>query len=403
MVSGGNFIMNLLLARQLSQDDYGEFALLLSAIFVLRAVDYSFISYPFSVRLSTTTAGERPRLLASTALLAVALSLVLVVAMALATMLLEEDNILLPACLCFLCWQAQETSRRFLLGDFRHREAVPGDGLAFFGQGLLMAVLGWMDSLTLATALYAMSATFVLGALVHVSKLRFAMPDFSELRGLVVEYFSLGRWSFVSYELVLVRAQLFAWTLAATAGPAATASLQAGLNIANTMNPINFGIGNAIPQVAAHAHRTGGVIGAWRAAQGYILFGLVPIVLIGAAIAILPEHLLQIAYGPSSPYLTAAFGLQLLAFAGVLDYVAEMISKTLLGVQAGRLAFVVNVVAFGVAAVLAFGLVGTLGVFGACLAMLLANLVRVAGGVIAIVRLITGETARGEASLIGRT
>ena len=40
------------------------------------------------------------------------------------------------------------------------------------------------------------------------------------------------------------------------------------------MNPIIFGIGNAVPQVAAHAYRTGGAIGASRAVYGYVLFGL---------------------------------------------------------------------------------------------------------------------------------
>src|SRR5215211_1775227 len=88
VVSGGNFLLNVLLARQLSQGDYGEFALFLGAIFLLRAVDYSFISYPLSVRLCVTTDGERPRLLGNTAMLTVGLSLILLVAMALGTTLL---------------------------------------------------------------------------------------------------------------------------------------------------------------------------------------------------------------------------------------------------------------------------------------------------------------------------
>ena len=53
--------------------------------------------------------------------------------------------------------------------------------------------------------------------------------------------------------------------------------------------------------------------------------------------------------GASSPYLAVAIGLQLLAIAGVLEYIAEMISKTLLGLLAGKLAFLVNVVAAAVA------------------------------------------------------
>ena len=398
-VSGGNFLLNVLLARTLSQEDYGEFALFLGAIFLLRAVDYSFISYPLSVRLCVVTDEERPRLLGNTVVLTVALSLVLLVFMAIGTAMLEEEKILLPACLCYLCWQAQETSRRFLLADFRYREAVAGDGIAYVGQVLLIAVLLWIDSITLSAALYAMSATFVLGALVHVLKLRFARADFAELRSLALEYFSIGKWSLVSYQLVLLRVQLFPWLLAAFAGTAATASLQAGLNIANMMNPIIFGIGNAIPQVAAQAHRSSGVLGASRAAYHYVLFGLGPILVISAAGILMPDLLLRTVYGSSSPYLDVAVGLQLLAVSGVLDYIAEMISKTLLGIQSGRLAFVVNVVATVAALALALTLIGPLGVVGACLALLIANMVRVSGAMAAIAWLITRERAKAQVRL----
>jgi O-antigen/teichoic acid export membrane protein len=394
VVSFGNFLLNVLLARKLSEADYGKFALFLGAIFILRAIDYSLISYPLSVRLCVASDEERAGLLGHTILLAAAWGLVLLVAMALGATLLEGGNIVLPACLCFSCWQAQETSRRCLLADFRYRAAVPGDGIAFVGQALLIALVAWLDGITLPAALYMMSATFAIGAMVHASKLQFAWPDLIETRLLAREYFSVGKWSIINYELVLIRAQVFPWILAATAGTAATASLQAGLNIANMMNPIIFGIGNAIPQVAAHAHRTGGVIGASRVAYGYVLFGLAPILLISAAAVLMPELLLRTIYGPSSPYLAGAMGLQFLAVAGVFDYIAEMISKTLLGVQSGRLASVVNVVAVGVAAVLAFVLIGTLGVLGACLALLIANLVRATGAVIAIAWLIADEKSR---------
>jgi O-antigen/teichoic acid export membrane protein len=216
---------------------------------------------------------------------------------------------------------------------------------------------------------------------------------------LVFDYLAIGKWSLVSYQLVLVRVQLFPWMLAAVAGTAATASFQAGLNIASMMNPIIFGIGNAIPQIAAHAHRSDGVHGASRAAYRYVLFGLGPILVICAAAVLMPDLLLRTVYGASSPYLAVAIGLQLLAIAGVLEYIAEMISKTLLGVQAGKLAFLVNVVAAAVALVLALVLVGPMGVFGACMALLMANLVRVIGAVAAIGWLITRERAKQRVQL----
>ena len=148
--------------------------------FSVGTVDYSFISYPLSIRLFGLKDDERAALLGKTAVLAVALSLVLVVAMALGTMLLGGLAILLPVCLCYLCWQAQETLRRFVLADFRYRAAVAGDAVAYVGQGLLVAILLYFDSVTLPLALYAMSATFAAGALVHASKLRFAWPDLGD-------------------------------------------------------------------------------------------------------------------------------------------------------------------------------------------------------------------------------
>jgi O-antigen/teichoic acid export membrane protein len=355
------------------------------------------------LRLHVPSDEERRRLLGNTILLAVALHLVLVVVMALGAMLLEASHIVLPACLCYFCWQAQETSRRFLLADFRYRAAVAGDGLAYVGQALLVAILVWLDAITLPAALYTMSVTFAIGAVVHASKLQFAWPDPAEARLLASEYLSIGKWSLINHQLSLARSQLFPWAVAAVAGTAAAASYQAGLNIANMMAPINLGIGNAIPQVAAHAHRTEGIVGAWRASYGYILFGLVPILLIFGAALLMPELLLRTAYGPRSPYLAVAAGLQLqlLAVANVVDYVAEMTSKILLGAQGGWLASMLNIVSIGAAAVLAFALIGPLGVIGACVALLIANIVRAIGALIAIVWLIVDQKSRERTTRTG--
>jgi O-antigen/teichoic acid export membrane protein len=391
VASGGNFLLNILLARTLSGADYGQFVLFLGAIFILRAFDYSLISYPLSVRLCVASDEERAELLGNTILLAVALNIVSVLVMGLGTTLLKAHDIWLPACLCFLCWQAQETARRCLLADFRYRAAVFGDGTSYVGQALLLALLALLGRVTLPLALYVMSATFAIGAAVHVSKLRLARPNPSQARLLAREYLSIGKWSLVTYQLLVLRGQLFPWILAGTAGTAATASLQAGSNISGTMTPIIIGIGNAIPQVAAQAHPTGGVIGAVRAAHGYALFGLAPVLVICAAAILIPDLLLRTVYGPSSPYLADATALQLLAIAGVLDYIADAAIKTLLGVQAGRLASLCNAAGVVSAAVLAFPLISHLGVEGACLGLLIANLFRATGAMLAIIWLVAQE------------
>jgi O-antigen/teichoic acid export membrane protein len=78
----------------------------------------------------------------------------------------------------------------------------------------------------------------------------------------------------------------------------------------------------------------------------------------------------------------------------MLDYIADAAIKTLLGVQAGRLASLCNAAGVVSAVVLAFPLIRHLGVEGACLGLLISNLVRATGAVLAIVWLIAQEKSR---------
>ncbi len=395
VVSLGNFALNVQLARNLPAADYGKFALFLGAIFALRCFDYSFVSYPLSVRLHTATKGEQGGLLADSVLLAAALGLVLVVLLAVGIQLLGGADILFSASACYLAWQVQETMRRCLLANFRYRAAVAGDAVSYLGQALLIGLLAWTAELTLQTALYAMSATFLAGALAHALRLRFGPPNVARAAALARDYFAIGKWSLIYYEMLILRLQLFPWALAATAGIAATAGYQAAANVASFMNPISLGIGNAIPQAAAQARLTSGVVGAWRVARGYLLFGLPPILAICAAGLLAPQLILRLMYGASSPYLDGALTVQFLVVAVAAEYVAEMIGKTLLGVGAGRLASLVTVLGL-TTAVLTLPLIIPFGVVGAAMALAVANLTRLVVAWLALRWLIAKETPPAE-------
>src|SRR5690348_16056233 len=112
VVSAGNLLLNVLLARTLPEADYGESALFVGATIVLRAVDYSSISHPLAVRLCTTPPEERPALRSNTLMLAAILGVALLLVMVTGMLLLHCSHLLVPACLCYVCWQAQETARR---------------------------------------------------------------------------------------------------------------------------------------------------------------------------------------------------------------------------------------------------------------------------------------------------
>ena len=140
--------------------------------------------------------------MANSALLAGVLGLVLVLLLALGIQFLGGGDILLPATCCYLGWQAQETMRRCLLANFRYRAAVAGDAVSFIGQAVAIALMAWLGTVTLSSALYAMSATFVAGALVHASKLHFGRANVAQAIRLARDYFALGKWSLVYYEVL---------------------------------------------------------------------------------------------------------------------------------------------------------------------------------------------------------
>jgi O-antigen/teichoic acid export membrane protein len=389
VVSLGGFLINILLARSLSSADYGVFVLFMGAVFLLRSIDYSLISYPLSVRLSALPTRDHPHQLGNAAVLVAALCTVLAAVLCLGAIVLGRADIAFAITLCYLCWQVQETSRRFLTATFRFRTAVWGDAVSFLGQGAAIYLLGKMGVLTLETALYAIAAAFLAGAVVHLMQLTLAHPKWQELRALVGEHFHLGKWSLAANEVVLLRTQLFPWMLAALVGTTATASFQAALNVANLMNPALIGIGSAVAQAAAQARLTGGLDSAWRVGRGYILVGA-PVVLVAAGIGILmPGLALRLMYGADSPYLTLTLCVQLLAFAWACEYVGAMIVETMIGSNLGGSALLVNAVG-AAAAIVAIPVAIPYGVQGACAALVFASVVRLIFSVVLLRRKLAG-------------
>lgn len=375
VISLGGFLVNVELARSLPGSDYGAFALFMGAIFVFRAVDFSLVSYPLSLRLCATDHKDQPALMGTTVTIAALLAVLLAVLMHSGASILGRADIALPATVCFLSWQAQETTRRLLCADFRYRAAVWGDAVSFLGQAALIAVLSGLGLLTLQSALYAISIMFLAGAALHVMRVEIGRPNIGELVELFRGYFTVGKWSLLTYEVVLLRTQLFPWILAMIVGTAGTASFQAALNIANLMNPVILGIGSVIPQAVAQARLTEGFAGAWKVARGYILFGLPAILVFCTFILVSPQLALRLIYGAGSPYVDMTLSVQLLVFACACEYLGEMIAKTLLGAELGRLAFLTNATG-AVAAFVAVPLIIPFGVLGACMAMAAANVVR---------------------------
>lgn len=378
LVSLGAFLVNVQLARQLVSDDYGTFALLFGGLLALQLFNSSLLLYPMSIRLPVTHGAGRGELHSATALLVVASSIPLSAVLAAALHFFGRDALILPALAAFFCWQMQETMRRALLAEFRHRTAIIGDLASYSGQVAGVAALVHLDQLSLKSALEVMAAAYALGAIIQALQLRLSLRRFADLRQTLTDFWSIGSWSLANNVISLLRIQILPWALAAAGGPAAAASFQAVINVVNLTNPIILGLCNIIPQTAARAQQSGGNAEAWRAARIYMLIGAPPTFGYYAIAFMAPSLLLGIFYGSGSPYVSLTLAVQILVSAWGIGYLAEMTCSYLHGVNGARLALVINSLGALSTVLLAPPLTQAYGLAGACLSLVGANLVRLA-------------------------
>lgn len=87
---------------------------------------------------------------------------------------------------------------------------------------------------------------------------------------------------------------------------------------------------------------------------------------------------LTVLYGAASPYTSLTLPVQVLALGWGIGYFAEMICSYLHGVRRARLALLTNLLGVLTLAALAPNLIQSYGLVGACLALTLANVVRLA-------------------------
>jgi O-antigen/teichoic acid export membrane protein len=233
--------------------------------------------------------------------------------------------------------------------------------------------------LSLRAGLACMAVTSALAALIQAYQLGVSPYGPYDLKRTAVEYWSVGGWWSLGNGLLRdLRFQFFIWALAVTSGPAATASLQAALNVLNVANPVLIGLCNVIPQTAARSLVGRNHYGAWTAACVYILLGIPPLVCFYAVVALAPDIVLHVLYPSGSPYLHLAFAVQLLVCAFVLSYGTEMFCSFLHGVAAPHLALLINAVGAVSAVALALPLIAALGLTGGCLALIGSNAMRLA-------------------------
>jgi O-antigen/teichoic acid export membrane protein len=392
VVSLGTFAVNIILARHLTQTDYGAFTLIFGLLLLLQVFNTTLVFYPLTIQSAAPGAARR-NLICSCFIFLPLLLLPLSLAIAAGLLIFRHGDLIAPVLVWFVAWQLQEALRRMLFSEFRHRAAVIGDAVSYLGQVVIVALLAAFEMLTLPKVVMALAGTSALAALIQYGQVNAPWQWPSNLPATVTAFWLSGRWSLANSIATALRGNGLIWLIALVSSASQVAEFQAALNVTNVVNPILLGLCNIIPQTAARASGKGAAC-AWRATREYASLGFLPTVAYCAFVMATPETVLKLLYGTNSHYLNVGLGVKILAVVFVLNYVSEMICSFLHGINSPRVALNINLLGNLTVVIFAIPLVITSGWVGVCVALAISNAMRLLLSCIALRRMIFDADAR---------
>ena len=340
VASLGNCLSGIVLVAALPLAEFGAFTLLFGVLLFLNSLHQSLVTYPLSVRGASDDVNALRRLAGGSVHFTALLALPLTLGVAATAVLLNRASLVPWLLGAMLLWQVQETLRRALMAQLRHRDAVLGDAVRYLGQVLVLWLLTWRQSpLTLELAFGAIAVMSLLAAIVQAIQLRPSLSIRYCNTPLLRDAWLLGRWVLLTNAVTIVTVQAMPWMLGAFHGNAEVARFGAMALVMGITNPVVLGIGAlVIPFVARAASRDGARAAKGVAAHCGLLGGglLLPFY---AAVWIAPDLVIGLFTRGNPDYAGLSTQLRLFALAYALAFPAQVIGALLNGLGLSRLSF----------------------------------------------------------------
>lgn len=352
IVSLGNFLSGVILARHLPETGYGAYALLLETMLFLNSLQAAIVTYPMSVRGATHDSRNLRRFASAALWLTLALLPALGAAMGIAVLCGAQMGmsgvgslpLAIGAIAGMVLWQMQETMRCALMAEFRFGACIPGDALSYLGQVGLLSLLATFGALTLPRAFFVIGSTSALAVVLQAMQVGIVRVSFAEFVEIARDFWKLGSWTLLANIAMVLTTMGYTWMLKLLRGLDATADFAAILVPFRLANPLLLGIGNLLVPAVARAARKDGVRASARAAGRYSLLGGAVIFTYYGVLCAFPSLALRLVFGSGSPYLNEGTWLRLYALNMCVMYVELVLQGWLSGLGESRANFMTQIV-----------------------------------------------------------
>jgi O-antigen/teichoic acid export membrane protein len=346
LISGGNFLVTVLIARALTPAEFGTFTLVYSALLLANIFQSTLITQAHNVLAADRAGRLYRRYTANTALgqlllVGVEAGLALVVTGFAALKGWPATPLLIWVAPLIVAWQLQEFGRRVLYTEGRFAAAFWNDCISYGGQVVVVAAFWYRGGLNGTTAMFAMVSTSAAAAALGAWQIRNSLELDLDLSALI-ENWAFGKW-LVGGELLqwFASLQLYIYLTAYLIGTHAAGELRAAQTIFGPTRVFAFYLGSVLPIRFARALAQDGP----RAVDELLMrtsLRVLPLLgLYCVAVAAFPALVLKLMFG--SKYAGTPAVLSLYAFYAFMSYVQALLASALTARRLTRQIFLGNV------------------------------------------------------------
>lgn len=379
VASTTNFLTGVIIARACSKEELGLYMLGFSIILLMGDLQTSLIATPYMVHAPGLKATARALYTGSTLIHQLALSLLVVVALAGGGLAVRSGvgprglgPVLLALVVVVAFIMLREYVRRVCFAQLHMKTALLVDssvGVVQLGGLLLLA---YFHLLSASRAYWIVGVACGMAALgwlaVNDKGVALSMRHaISDLR----RNWSLGKWVLLSGLVWTISMNLYPWLLAAFHGTASAGVWAACLGAVAIGNPVVLGVQNFLGPKIAHVYAEKGA----RPLQKFVLkasaASSLPMLIFALSMIFLGGPLVTMLYGRQ--YAGNGMAVTILAFNLAVSVVMFPFSRALFAIDRAGVDFVVNFIALFIMLTFGLWLVRSYGVSGAAVGLLTAN------------------------------
>ncbi len=304
LVSGANFLTNVLLARAFGVREYGVFALAWIAVLFANSLQYALVVTPMMSVGPKQEEKDRPSyygaVLAQELFFAFFAALVMFASVRISIRIFPQwgiGDLAFPVSGATLAYLLQEFLRRYLFCTRQSKRALTTDGVSYLCQVPIIFWIGQRHIVTLSNTLWIIGATSLVGFLVCFRWFEPIVVDAGAFKTVFLRHWKISRWLAPTAFMQWGAGNLFLISAPIYYGAAASAALRAANNIVGVAHVWFLGLDNVVPAEAARQFRFSDTDGLTRYIKRVFLqWGAVTLAF-ASIVAAFPTFWLHLSYG----------------------------------------------------------------------------------------------------------